>query len=142
MARGVPDDSVDGVADLIEVPGIRVVVDGYNVAKTGWPDLDLALQRQRLLTGIASKLVATNVVVDVVFDGADVVARPSTNSRNLRVTWSPPGVVADDVIIEMVEGIAAATPVLVVSSDHEVQYRAARLGANIAGSPAFFLWMR
>ncbi|MCP4959693.1 MAG: hypothetical protein GY925_10540 [Actinomycetia bacterium] len=141
-ARGVPDDSMDGVADLIGVPGIRVVVDGYNVAKTGWPDLGLEFQRERFLSSLAARLVASKTIVDVVFDGSDVVAPPATTSPQVRVSWSPKSRIADDVIIDMVEAIAASVPVLVVSSDHDVQDRARSLGANIAGSPAFYLWLR
>ena len=49
-----------------------VVVDGYNVAKLGWPDAVLADQRERLLDVLDDLACRYATTVQVVFDGADV----------------------------------------------------------------------
>ena len=45
--------------------------------------------------------------------------------------FSDPGVEADDVIIDLVGRIPAATPVIVASSDNRVRTGARRRGANL-----------
>jgi rRNA-processing protein FCF1 len=52
----------------------------------------------------------------------------------VRVRFSPPGVEADDVIIEMAGSIPANRPVIVASSDRRVRDGARRHGANLLGA--------
>ena len=54
----------------------------------------------------------------------------------VRVHFSPAGVEADDVILDMVTELPTDTAVLVVSSDRRVAQGSRRLGANTAGSDA------
>ncbi len=134
-ARGVPDDSREGIAGLLTTPGIRVLIDGYNVAKEGWPQLSLDRQRERFLAGLATLVGNRGPMVDVVFDGADVVGgHRSTNCPFIRVSWSPPGVEADDEILAMIDAISVETPVLTISSDRRVRDGARDRGSNTASS--------
>jgi hypothetical protein len=116
------------------LPAAHLIVDGYNVSKTGYPELTLAQQRDRLVRSLAALAARTSAEVTVVFDGAGVAVPPAP-ARGVRVLFSPPGVIADDVI----RNLAAAEPfgrvVVVVSSDREVADRVRRLGARTAGSP-------
>lgn len=134
LPGGVMDDSVEAVDFLLRVPGIVMLVDGYNVSMAGWPELPVAEQRRRLV-GALGEMAArcAAATVEVVFDGAAV--EPSALSgagRHLvRVKFSPPGVEADDVLLDLVEHLPAARPVVVASSDNRVRTGAHRLGANL-----------
>lgn len=116
------------------LPAAHLIVDGYNVSKTGYPDLTLAQQRDRLVRSLAALAARTSAEVTVVFDGA-AVAVPAGPARGVRVLFSPPGVIADDVIRDLAAAEPAGRVVVVVSSDREVADRVRRLGARTAGSP-------
>jgi rRNA-processing protein FCF1 len=49
----------------------------------------------------------------------------------VRVRFSDPGVEADDVVIDLIGRIPAATPVIVASSDRRVRDGVRRRGANV-----------
>jgi hypothetical protein len=117
----------------LRLPSAHLIVDGYNVSKTGFGELTLAQQRERLVRLLSALSARTSAEVTVVFDGA-AVAVPAPPGRGIRVLFSPPGVIADDVI----RSLAAAEPpgrvVVVVSSDREVAEGVRRSGARTAGS--------
>ncbi|MGN6129038.1 MAG: NYN domain-containing protein [Nocardioidaceae bacterium] len=107
---------------LLALPRARLVVDGYNVTKTGWPELTLTGQRDRLVSGLASMVARLGAETTVVFDAAELEARPPvTAPRGVKVMFSAPGVIADDLIRALVDAEPAGRPVVVVSSDREVQ---------------------
>jgi hypothetical protein len=115
------------------LPGAHLIVDGYNVTKTGFPELMLSEQRDRLIRSLAALASRTSAEVTVVFDGAAVAtSRPA--GRGIRVLFSPPGVLADDVIRDLVRAEPAGRVLIVVSSDREVVDRAAADGARTAPS--------
>lgn len=132
----------DGPAALeqyLAVPRARLLVDGYNVSKTAWPEVSLEDQRTRLTRALGPLVARTGAETTVVFDAAASVARPPTappTPRGVRVLFSPPGVIADDVVGELVEAEPTGRMVVVVSSDQEVARHAARHGARAVGSPA------
>jgi predicted RNA-binding protein with PIN domain len=133
LPGGVFDDSVEAADHLLRAPGVVLVVDGYNVTMTGWPELPAAEQRRRLVAAVSDLAHRRATAVEVVFDGAEV-DRPSVPApaRSLvRVRFSDPGVEADDVIIDLVGRIPAATPVIVASSDNRVRTAVRRRGANV-----------
>lgn len=106
---------------LVRVPGVVVLVDGYNVAKLGWPDLGLEAQRDRCVA--AAEDVVTRfggVDVRIVFDGADVPGVPAGGRRLVPVRFSPAEVSADDVLRTEVARLADSTPVVVVTDDRAV----------------------
>ncbi len=115
------------------LPGAHVIVDGYNVTKTGYPDLTLADQRDRLIRALGALAARTGADVTVVFDGAAVVAAPAS-TRDVRVVFSPPGVIADDVIRRLAAAEPAGRVVVVVTSDREVVDSVRRSGARTAPS--------
>ena len=55
---------------LLALPRVHLVVDGYNVTKTAWPELSLERQRDRLLAGLAPLVARSGAEVTVVFDAA------------------------------------------------------------------------
>ena len=114
---------------LLALPRAHMIVDGYNVTKTTWPELSLEKQRDRLLGGLAPLVARSGAEVTVVFDAADKKERPLVNRpRGVRVLFSPHGVIADDVIRELVEAEPQGRPVVVVSSDQEVVRDVTRVG--------------
>ena len=128
-AHAIDDPAV--LDQLLALPWVHLVVDGYNVTKSGYGTLSLAEQRQRLLSGLAVLGAQTGSEVTCVFDGAEVggvllQAAP----RGVRVLFSPPGETADEVIRRLVRAEPTGRPVVVVSSDREVADGVARSGAR------------
>jgi predicted RNA-binding protein with PIN domain len=105
---------------LLALRGTHLIVDGYNVTKTGYPELPLAAQRDRLVRQLGTVAARTAAEVTVVFDGAGVVAVPAAGVRGVRVLFSDPGVLADDVIKHLVAAEPAGRPLLVATSDREI----------------------
>lgn len=122
---------------LLALPRVHMIVDGYNVTKTAWPELSLERQRDRLLAGIAPLVARSGAEVTVVFDAADSKERPMVNRpRGVRVLYSPVGVIADDVIRELVEAEPRGRPLVVVSSDNEIAGDVVRAGARSVAARA------
>ncbi|MPY78717.1 MAG: RNA-binding protein [Actinophytocola sp.] len=118
-----------GLQRLLTLAGAHLIIDGYNVTKTGYPELVLAEQRQRLVRQLAALAARTSVEITVVFDGAGVVAVPSANVRGVRVLFSANGVPADDVITGMVEREPRGRPLIVATADREIITAVGRRGA-------------
>lgn len=115
---------------LLALPAVHVIVDGYNVTKTGYPELTLSDQRDRLAHQMSALAARTGAEVTVVFDGAGVVAVPAAGPRGVRVLFSDPGVLADDVIRALVAAEPEGRPVVVVTSDRAVADSVRRRGAH------------
>ncbi|MQA09431.1 MAG: RNA-binding protein [Pseudonocardiaceae bacterium] len=128
-ASGRVDDPV-ALDRLLALPSVHMVVDGYNVTKTGYPELALADQRDRLVHQLAALASRTGAEVTVVFDGAGVVAVPTATPKGVRVLFSDPGVLADDVIRALVAAEPEGRPVVVVTSDRAVADSVWRRGAH------------
>lgn len=133
LPGGMFDDSPEAAAHLLRTPGAVLVVDGYNVTMAGWPELPVADQRRRLVSALSDLAHRTATPVEVVFDGAEVepLSLPGATRQMVRVRFSEPGVEADDVVIDLVGRIPAATPVIVASSDRRVRDGTRRRGANV-----------
>lgn len=131
-AQGVAGRVEDPAAldRLLALPSVHLVVDGYNVTKTGYPELSLADQRDRLVRQLASLAARTSAEVTLVFDGAGVVAVPVAAPRGVRVLFSDPGVLADDVIRALVTAEPEGRPVVVATSDRAVADSVRRRGAH------------
>ncbi len=122
---------------LIALPRAHLIVDGYNVTKTAWPELSLERQRDRLLAGVAPLVARSGAEVTVVFDAAETSERPLVNKpRGVRVLYSPLGVIADDVIRELVAAEPRGRPLVVVSSDQAVVRDVVKAGARAVASGA------
>ena len=124
----------------LTLPGAHLIIDGYNVSKTGFGDQTLAVQRDRVIrvtTGIGARTGADSTVV---FDGATVAvppAVPRSPGRRTRVLFSPAGVIADDVIVDLVAAEPSGRVVVVVTSDRDVVRRVRRHGAKTADAAVF-----
>jgi predicted RNA-binding protein with PIN domain len=120
---------------LLNLPRAHMIVDGYNVTKNAWPESSLEKQRDRLLIGLAPLVARSGAEVTVVFDAAEKSERPLVNRpRGVRVLFSPVGVIADDVIRQLVAAEPQGRPVVVVSSDREVARDVVRSGARVVAA--------
>ncbi|WP_406692213.1 NYN domain-containing protein [Saccharopolyspora sp. ID03-671] len=119
---------------LLGLPAVHLIVDGYNVTKTGYPELPLADQRDRLAHQLAALAARTGAEVTLVFDGADVLAVPTAGPRGVRVLFSESGVQADDVIRDLVAAEPEGRQVVVATSDRAVVTSVQRRGAYAVSS--------
>jgi predicted RNA-binding protein with PIN domain len=78
----------------------------------------------------------------VVFDGADVVGAHTRGRRLVRVTFSPEGVLADDVLRAEVAAVEPSRAVVVVTNDQAVLQDVKAAGANTISSDAFLTLAR
>lgn len=133
LPPAVYHDSEEAATFLVRVPGVVVLVDGYNVTKLARPELALSTQRE-WLAGAASGLAArTGAEVQLVFDGAGPLEEaPADRSRRqgVQIRFSADGVEADDVIIELVRRLPADRPIVVATSDRRVRDACRAAGAN------------
>jgi len=119
---------------LLTEAGAPVVVDGYNVAMLGWPGQPLVDQRVRLLDLLDDLSCRYKTSVQVVFDGADVGPVRTERRHRSAVRFSPPSVLADDVIRQIVADHAVEQPIVVVTNDRAVARDVRVAGANVVSS--------
>ncbi len=131
VVRGLADDDPALVDQLLALPQVHLVVDGYNVTKLGYGGLPLETQRLRLVTGLAALAARTNAEVTCVFDGGERTApiAPAT-PRNVRVLFSAAGETADELIRRLVRAEPPGRPVVVISTDREVADGVRQAGAR------------
>ncbi|WP_053743877.1 NYN domain-containing protein [Streptomyces sp. NRRL WC-3618] len=120
---------------LLALPQAHLVVDGYNVTKTGYPQMPLEKQRLRLLGQLSQLAAQTGAEVTCVFDGAELAAPVLlAPPRGVRVLFSKAGVTADELIRQLVRAEPPGRPVIVVSTDREVADGIAKAGARPVAS--------
>lgn len=142
--KGLFDDAPGSLAAWLKEQDVRLLVDGYNVSKSAgaYGDLDLDTQRERVLDGVARLARKNNVQATVVFDGSDVPPGTSRKKRGpVKVEYSRADETADDHLVSLLERWPNV-PVILVTSDRELQERAAARGATIASSGQFLRMMR
>ncbi|MFF4648951.1 NYN domain-containing protein [Streptomyces sp. NPDC001380] len=133
--RALAEDDPALLDQLLALPQVHLLVDGYNVTKTGYPSLPLEQQRVRLLGGLSMLAARSGAEVTCVFDGQDldapVIMAPP---RGVRVRFSRTGETADELIRRLVRAEPGGRPVVVVSSDREVADGVRRAGARPVSS--------
>jgi predicted RNA-binding protein with PIN domain len=133
--ESAPTSSAPATPALLEqtlsLPRARLVVDGYNVTKQRWPTASLEAQRSRLVAALGPLVARTGAETTVVFDAAESTVRTAMPApRGVRVVFSPEGVIADDVIRQLVAAEPRGRVVVVVSGDQAVARDVARDGAR------------
>lgn len=115
----------------LAMPRVRLIVDGYNVSKSLWPESALDAQRIRLLQALAPLVARTGAETTVVFDAHSAAVRPTAVApRGVKVVFSAEGVIADDVIRDLVAAEPTGRTVLVVTDDQEIVADVRRDGAR------------
>jgi predicted RNA-binding protein with PIN domain len=128
-ARAQSQDDPARLDQLLGLPKVHLIVDGYNVTKRGYPDVSLEQQRTRLISALGGLAAQTRVEDTCVFDGAEKVHGLPPNTRGVRVLFSRKGESADDLVRRLVRAEPAGRPVVVISSDREVADGVRRHGA-------------
>jgi predicted RNA-binding protein with PIN domain len=118
-SRGRSLDDPALLDEVLRQPWAHLVVDGYNVSKTGFGNLPLDEQRRRVVDGLAVVAARTGAEVTCCFDGQEGVMPAGAAARGVRVRFSV-GEIADDLIRRLVRAEPAGRVVVVVTSDQEV----------------------
>ncbi len=128
-ARGMAADDPARLDRLLAMPKSHLVVDGYNVTKSGFGEMSLEQQRNRLVSAMAGLAAQTGAEVTVVFDGAERMVGLPPAPRGVRVLFSRKGETADELIRRLVRAEPPGRAVVVISSDREVAEGVRRHGA-------------
>jgi predicted RNA-binding protein with PIN domain len=143
LPGGVLDDGVEAAEHLVRVPNALLLVDGYNISNALAPGQPLKEQRTRLVDALSELQARTGTPVEVVFDGAPGPDPWVSGGRpSVHVQFSPPGVEADDVLVELIASLPATRPVILATSDRGLRDRARRHGANLLGARQLLAVMR
>jgi predicted RNA-binding protein with PIN domain len=113
-------DDTATLDQLLELPHVHLIVDGYNVTMSGYGELPLADQRRRLLGGLAGLAARTGIEVTVAFDGGGRPASSVPTPRGVRVLFSATDEIADDLIRRLVAAEPRGRALIVVSTDQQV----------------------
>ena len=127
---------------VLRTKGARTLVDGYNVAKLGWPSLDLDHQRDQCTVAAENLVKRWNMAMTIVFDGATIEGAHTVTRRKLRIVYSPAGVSADDVLRAEVASVEISKPVVVVTNDRAILTDVTAAGANTVSSDDFLTLLR
>lgn len=130
-----PASSAPATPALLEqtlgLPRARLIIDGYNVTKEAWPSASLEAQRSRLVAALGPLVARSGAETTVVFDAAESTSRTAMPApRGVRVVFSPEGVIADDVIRQLVAAEPRGRVVVVVSGDQTLAKDVVRSGAR------------
>ena len=136
LPGGVRASSEEAAGFLLK-SGATVLIDGYNVAMLAWPARDLCDQRASLIDAVENLARRFGTSVTIVFDGSTVIGGFAARRRLVRVTYSPEGVTADDVIRDEVARGDPSAPVVVVTNDAEIVRDVKAVGANVISSTTF-----
>jgi predicted RNA-binding protein with PIN domain len=128
-ARAQSQDDPGRLDQLLGLPKVHLIVDGYNVTKRGYPEISLEQQRSRLISALGGLAAQTRVEVTCVFDGAEKVHGLPPNPRGVRVLFSRKGESADELVRRLVRAEPPGRPIVVISSDREVADGVRRHGA-------------
>ena len=133
-SRGRSVDDPALLDELLRQPWAHLVVDGYNVSKTGYGELSLAEQRRRLVDGLAVVAARTGAEVTCCFDGQEGQQHPPGGyARGVRVLFAV-GEIADDLIRRLVDAEPPGRVLVVVTSDREVARDVETAGAWVVPS--------
>ena len=141
---GLLENDPSTLAHWLDAPGVRLLVDGYNVARQDGAFKALSPEDQRVRTIDEVTRIARRhwVPTTVVFDGAEVAPGTSRRGRGLvKVEFSRPPEIADDHLVAL---LASWPPdsVVVATSDKELQELCRPLGATIATSEQLLAALR
>ncbi len=119
LAAGSVADA-QGLDRLLAMPEAHLIVDGYNVTMSGYGELALADQRERLIGSLAPLGARSGAEVTVVFDGGTRPSLQPRTPRGVRVLFSAADAIADDLIRALVAAEPPGRTLIVVTSDQQL----------------------
>jgi predicted RNA-binding protein with PIN domain len=134
--KGRLAEAPETLQEWLRADRVHLLIDGYNVSKArgGFGDLSLESQRRRLIQEVGKLVRGSGAKATIVFDGSEIAPWTSRRARTpVAVEYSRPHEIADDHLIAKLQELPNF-PVIVVTSDRELQDRAGALGATIARS--------
>ena len=142
IPTGIAPDSAASIEALSGLDELTVLIDGHNLLGV--------LDASTMATGRARRELLTALgkldrhlgdsAIEIVFDSDLVDGRPITvTERGVVVRFAEPGMIADDVLVELaaVHGVAA----VVISDDREVRDRSNRHGSTVLWAKALAAWL-
>jgi len=134
-SRGRSADDPALLDDLLAMPRVHLLVDGYNVSQLAWPDQPLTEQRRRLTERLATLAGRTGAEVTCCFDGRESEAsgRSPAAPRGVRVLFSQ-GEIADDLLRRLVRAEPPGRVVVAVTSDRALGSDLEAAGARVLPS--------
>jgi predicted RNA-binding protein with PIN domain len=133
------------LSEWLGAAGVVLLVDGYNVtlAPGGFGELELPVQRERLVEAVERLVRPRRARATIVFDGSELP--PGTTRRRrggpVDVHYSSPGESGDDHLVAVLEALPP-DPVVVVTDDRELRARVAPQGATVASSAQLLALLR
>jgi predicted RNA-binding protein with PIN domain len=126
------------VTSLLQVAGLRLLIDGYNVTRDARavPDTGLEQQRAWLVRLVGGVVARFDVRPTLVFDGSADVEGAAPRARGVIVRFAVDET-ADELLVALLDGLPADEPVLVVTSDREICDAATIRDANSVSAAAF-----
>jgi YacP-like NYN domain len=137
LPGGVREGTAEAARHLLGTPAVHVLVDGYNVAKLGWPGEQLAGQRALCVSAAGDVARRWRLEITVVFDGSEVIGAAGPGRKGVRVEFSPDGVEADDVLRRRVGELPVDVAVVVVTEDRAIIADVTAAGADVVSSAVF-----
>ena len=143
VPKGRFEDDPATLEAWLDADGVHLLVDGYNatMSRSGYGNLDLAGQRQRLVDEVTKLARRKGIKATIVFDGSDVVGSIRQPRGPAKFQYSAPDEIADDHLVGLLESMPPS-PVIVATSDRELQERAASLGGTVANSEQLLSLLR
>ena len=138
LPAGVDPNSSTAVTSLLQVAGLRLLIDGYNVTRDARavPDTGLEQQRAWLVRLVGGVVARFDVRPTLVFDGSADVEGAAPRARGVIVRFAVDET-ADELLVALLDGLPADEPVLVVTSDREICDAATIRDANSVSAAAF-----
>ena len=144
VRRGLLAEAPATLDHWLDRDDVYLLVDGYNVTKaqTGYGDVELEAQRERLIREVGSLAARKQIQGTIVFDGSDVPVSGRPKRRGpVKVVFSREDEIADDRIIGLLAELPPI-PVVLATNDRELQERGRVQGATIATSDQLLALLR
>jgi hypothetical protein len=135
LPPGIAPRTKEAFSALLQ-PGMRIIIDGYNVTKQHRDGAPLEQQRLWLVKVCDGLAARTAARCTVVFDGAASVGGRASGGRRTRVLFSEQGS-ADDEIVALVRDLPREEPAVIVTDDRELIDRVSAEGVDTVSTPAF-----
>jgi predicted RNA-binding protein with PIN domain len=138
LPHGVDPDSVTATVALLQIPGLRLLVDGYNLTRDprAVPAAGLEQQRAWLVRLMGGVVARFDIRPTLVFDGRVDVEGAVPRARGVIVRFTADET-ADELLVALLDQLPPDEPVLVVTSDREIRAAAGIRDANSVSAGAF-----